>query len=279
MFCSTVIKPSHKPDWFVADRGAVEPIFGVPGIQLTSALDHFEIHRSHLALLENDEAVRYLSDRAEPCWSQRDAKTEPLGFKLRTTQHQAVDFIRTRRGTLLGDEQRVGKTLAAAYSHEPHLGRLVVIAPLMVREVWLGWLRRIFPGEGIGVMTGRVFDEVEAAKPIVFGHYDILYGWQSGKAIGTLVLDEAHCLTNRHSRRARAAVLLASCAERVIAATGTPIGTCPRACGACSHSSRRARSAATTNSASATRHPGRRPTVHATPASQTVRSFRSDSPR
>jgi hypothetical protein len=118
-------------------------------------------------------------------------------------------------------------TLACAYSHDWSLGKLVVIAPLMVREVWLGWLRRVFPGQDIGIMTGRLFDPIEAAKPIVFGHYDILYGWQDGTQIGTLILDEAHMLTNRNSRRTRAAVFLASRAERVIAATGTPIWNMP----------------------------------------------------
>src|SRR4029077_2407382 len=53
------------------------------------------------------------------------------------------------------------------------------------------------------------------------------YGWQSGNPIGTLVLDEAHMLTNRNSRRSRAAVFLASRAERVICATGTPIWNMP----------------------------------------------------
>lgn len=76
-------------------------------------------------------------------------------------------------------------------------------------------------------MTGRTFDPVQSQKPLVFGHYDILPAWQDGSRIGTLVLDEAHVLTNRNSHRSRAAVLLASCAERVIAATGTPIWNMP----------------------------------------------------
>jgi hypothetical protein len=120
-----------------------------------------------------------------------------------------------------------GKTLSCIYSHEPDLGRLVIIAPLMVREVWLGWLRRVFPGEDIGIMIGRKFDPIQASKPIVFGHYDILYGWQSGEKIGTLVFDECHTLSNQRSRRSLASTVLASRAERVIAATGTPIWNMP----------------------------------------------------
>lgn len=224
-----MIKPHPtKPDWFLADRDAVTPVFGVPGIALAREAGLFEIHRSHLPLIETDESLRAMSVGIGPSdWSERDAQTARLGFKLKTTQHQAVDFIRARRGTLLGDEPRVGKTLAAAFSHEPHLGKLVVVAPLMVREVWLSWLRRIWPDTPIGVMKGRSFDADEADKPIVFGHYDILYGWQSGEPIGTLIFDEGHGLANRNSRRSRAAILLASRAKRIVVATGTPIWNLP----------------------------------------------------
>ena len=225
-----MITPAYKPDWFSVVRELCDPVFGVPGIEIDrNAPDkRFLLHRSHMPLIEDWRAHRVIEPQVTPgAWEARDALTAPLGFKLKTVQHQAVDFIRGRRGTLLGDEMRVGKTLAAAYSHEPHLGKLVVVAPLMVREVWLGWLRKIWPDTEIGVMSGRTFDPGEAGKPIVFGHYDVLYGWQSGDRIGTLVLDEAHALTNRNSRRSRAAVLLASCAERVVAATGTPIWNLP----------------------------------------------------
>jgi SWI/SNF-related matrix-associated actin-dependent regulator 1 of chromatin subfamily A len=224
-----MIKHGSKPDWFIADHRVLTPIFGVPGIQMIRmVMDRFEVHRSHLALLEDDDAWRLLGETIpqEP-WADRDAKTEPLGFKLRQAQHVAVDFIRARRGTLLGDEMRVGKTLSAAYSHDPSLGKLVIVAPLMVREVWLGWLRKIWPGEDIGVMIGRTFDPIEARKPIVFGHYDVLYHWQSGDRIGTLVLDEAHWLCNHRSRRTNAAIMLASRAERVVCSTGSPIWNMP----------------------------------------------------
>jgi superfamily II DNA or RNA helicase len=217
-------------DWFSVPQEVIRPIAQSPGIKVLSAKGApiFSIHRSMLPLIDTDEAVRILdSIQGNGDWPARDALTQPLGFTLKRTQHQAVDYIRARRGTLLGDEPRVGKTLAAAYSHEPALGKLVVVAPLMVREVWLSWLRRIWPGEEIGIMTGRTFDPKEASKPIVFGHYDILYHWQSGDRIGTLILDEAHALTNPRSRRTLAAMMLASRAARVVAATGTPIWNMP----------------------------------------------------
>lgn len=229
-----MIKPAAKPDWFVATQDVIRPIAAAPGIVYVPDVKIdgqavFQIHRNLLPLIEGDEAARlreYFGSELAT-WAARDAATEPLGFKLRTTQHQAVDFIRARRGTLLGDEQRVGKTLAAAYSHEPELGKLVVITPLIAREVWRSWLARIWPDTPIGIMTGKTFDPDEASKPIVIGHYDIIQHWQSGEPIGTLILDEAHWLANHKTRRAKAAVLLQSRAVRVIAATGTPIWNMP----------------------------------------------------
>jgi SNF2 family DNA or RNA helicase len=225
----TSIQHGYKQDWFVLDREIATPLFEVPGLAPDRKPDHYVAHRSHLALLDDDRSARALREIGpkNDLWEERDQTTERLGFKLKTVQHQAVDFIRSRRGTLLGDEMRVGKTLAAAYSHDPALGKLVVVAPLMVRAVWLSWLKRIWPGEDIGIMVGKVFDPEQANKSIVFGHYDVIYNWQSGNRIGTLILDEAHVLTNRNTRRSRAAILLASCAERVIAATGTPVWNMP----------------------------------------------------
>lgn len=112
-------------------------------------------------------------------------------------------------------------------SHDPASGSLVVICPAMVRPVWLGWLAKVFPDEPIGVLVGREFDSKVVDHKIVVGHYDILAWWQSSRPIGTIVFDEAHMLTNRNARRAKAAVYLASRAKRVICATGTPIWNMP----------------------------------------------------
>lgn len=233
-----MIYEDSRPDWFIADQGTIRPIAAAPGIQHfgwnADRAPLFRIHRSHLPLIDTDEAARWIADLRdrykdldENRWDARDVQTAPLGFKLKTVQHQAVDFIRARRGTLLGDEMRVGKTLTAAFSHEPEMGKLVVIAPLIAREVWLGWLRRIWPDTEIGIMVGKAYDPEQARKPIVFGHYDIITHWQNGDPIGTLILDEGHVLTNSTSYRSTAATLLANRAERAIVCTGTPIWNMP----------------------------------------------------
>ena len=222
-----MIRAAVKPDWFIADQPTVAPISAVPGLRQARAAGRWELHRSHLPLLDDPEARSILAAAERPDWAARDAATADRGFKLRNVQHAAVDFITWRRGTLLGDDPRVGKTLAAIMSHDPALGPLVVICPAMVRPVWIGWLRRVYPDEPIGVFCGREFDSKVVQHRIIVGHYDILAWWQSARPIGTLVFDEAHMLTNRNARRSKAAIYLASRAQRVICATGTPIWNLP----------------------------------------------------
>lgn len=219
-----MIRPHTKRDWWSVPALVGLRINTIPGVKLNG--NHYLLHRSHLPLLDDPEAARILAPTAiSDQWLARDLVTNLRGFKLRTVQQQGIDYIAQRRGVLLTDEMRVGKTLTAIMSH--HGSKLVVVAPLSARGMWLGWLKRVFPDSEIGIMIGRDFDPEAMSKPIVFGHYDIIHSWQGLFKIGTLILDEAHYLINRSSRRALAASLLASTAERVIAMTGTPIWKMP----------------------------------------------------
>jgi SNF2 family DNA or RNA helicase len=79
-------------------------------------------------------------------------------------------------------------------------------------------------------LRGRTYnpDQLRDA-PCIFAHYDILPSWQNFalRKPGTLVFDEAHLLSNRRAKRTQAALMLASRAESVIAATGTPLWNQP----------------------------------------------------
>ena len=156
-----------------------------------------------------------------------DAETNARGFKLRPHQHVGAEFIRSRRGTLLADDLRTGKTLTALGGYEPSRGPLLVVCPLIAREVWLRWIGQMFPGEDVGVFIGREFDPDVANKPIVVCHYDILKHWQLARRYGMVIFDEAHALSNPRAQRTIAATLVASWAERVVAATGTPVWNHP----------------------------------------------------
>lgn len=210
------------PEWFNLDDAAMKALVHAPGVRLYRK--RWQAHRSLVTLA----GVRLPELRHPP--AAVDATTNPLGFTLRPHQHVGVDFLLSRRGSLLADEPRVGKTLTALMAHKcagAAPGRLVILCPLIAREVWVSWAKKVFPDTPIGVLTGRKFDLATATQPIVIGHYDVLAAWQSGNPIGTLILDEAHVLSNERSQRTRAAVLLGSRATRVIAITGTPIWNRP----------------------------------------------------
>jgi len=219
---------SHRPGWYTAPLGELQAIAGkVPGLTLGTG-GVVTLHQSHLPLLaDHPDAPRHLLRSTPHDWAARDAATRDRGFTLRPAQHAAVDFITRRRGTLLGDDMRVGKTLSAIMSHDPATGPLLVICPAMVRSVWIGWLARVFPGVPVGIMMGRKFDATQVQQPLIVGHYDILPYWETARPFGTVVFDEAHWLSNPRTRRTMAAVLVANRAHRVIAATGTPIWNMP----------------------------------------------------
>lgn len=239
-----VIRPVRgKLGWFQLDNETGRPLVGLPGVKVEGlrfedgeiVLDRSTkilVHESHLPLVGIEPPRRFIHEEyghhsLSELWTARDRWSEPLGFKLRVTQQQAIDFISVRRGTLLGDDLRLGKTLSAICSHDPKQGQFVVVAPLSTRAVWLGWMRRVFPGLPIGIAVGRNFDANVFQQPLIFMHYDILPRWRIVRELGMVVFDEAHMLTNPDAQRSISAVALASQARCVVAMTGTPIWNMP----------------------------------------------------
>jgi len=228
-----ILRPTSQRDWFQIDRESAKPLWGVPGVNPDPKNPKFmRVHRSALAIM--DLAPGYGVPQppitlASKRWAARDEWCAERGFKLRTTQQQAIDFITARRGAVLADDMRLGKTLSALMSHDPARGPLVIIAPLSTRAVWLGWAKRVFPefADRIGVLMGKTFDKAKLDNPIIFAHYDIIRHWRTGMRIGTLVLDEAHAITKPNAERAKAAQLISLHAEQIIPMTGTPIWKFP----------------------------------------------------
>lgn len=226
------LRASQLPGWYNVSPDLYEQCKLVPGRRAAHGV--LQLHRTHLPLVDDADAARVcaLPSINMQVREARDRRTAgishdpsaPQPFKLRSYQHDAVDFVeRCTHGALIGDEPRLGKTVTALMTHDPSLGRLVIISPLMVREVWLGWIRRVFPGEDIGVMAGKKFDKEVASKPIVVGHPALLPTWGTDMPVGTLILDEAHDYSNYKSRRSVGASMIASRSKRVVALTGTPV--------------------------------------------------------
>lgn len=256
---SVVLAHPSRADWFVVPRTWAADCYQAPNVQVFNAAS-IMVHRSHLPLLRvGRPEIEKLLARSAPDGSTLaeralfDADTETKGWKLREYQHVGREFIRGRRGTLLGDAMRVGKTAQVIASHDPSLGPLMVVAPLATREVWLAWFRRRWPEERPVVLQGRSVSHDYEKKPVkrrkdpgfdvlerdrhdpaqlrnaklLFCHYDILGAWKHVEPIGTIVFDEIHIVSQRHSRRAGAVLYAANTAERVIGATGTPIWNRP----------------------------------------------------
>lgn len=210
----------RKDAWITVHREVVKKyLMGVPGWQSTKKKDLFLIHQSHQPLLGDVSLInppkthQFVSDV----------------LTLRPYQEISREFIRTRYGTLLADQQRLGKTPTCVASHEMSEGRIIVAGPLQARHVWMGWFAKRWPNAKRLAVIGRdaAMNQVKAAD-CIFMHYDVLAAWQFiGINVGTFILDEAHVLSNRKSKRTQAAFVLAGESNRVVAVTGTPIWNKP----------------------------------------------------
>ena len=219
-----------RPDWFVISDDQAKQLAQAPSVWHDDRADVWAAHRSHLPLLE---AVGDSSNVAfvESSVGRPPPFTFDDGSELRDYQLVGKDFIEGRRGTLLGDGCRVGKTPQIVASHDFAMGPLVVVGPLAVRGVWLDWFRRRWPDREAVVLRGRKYFPTKVLDAdLIFAHYDILPAWQSvglRRKIGTLVFDEVHLCSNRMSKRSQAALIMAPSAERIICATGTPLWNKP----------------------------------------------------
>lgn len=205
-------------DWFVVTQDCVKRcLLGVPGLRL--AKGQIFCHRTHLPLIDTPEARELLR-------TDTLAMTGYHGFTPRLWQLEGAKFIRNRRGSLLADVPRLGKTATALMAHELADGPLVVVGPLATRPVWLAWFARRFPDEPVEVIEGRSYDRDRfAGAKLVWMHYDVLDWWSfvGRQHLAKVVFDEAHVLSNYKSRRSSGANVLAAHSDTVVLATGTPL--------------------------------------------------------
>jgi len=220
-----------RQDWWVGYTSDLLPLLkGVPGINIRRD-GKMEIHRSHLPLLGIPQ-LEYQSslDSRNKADVLSSVKIEN-SWKLRGYQHTGRDFILSRRGTLLADIQRSGKTVEIVSSYFGK-GRLLIAAPLAVRPVWFRWIDTVHPGIKSVYVTSRTYDQEQfKGADAIFCNYDILGDWTSFGATKNrfelVVLDEAHLLSNSDSKRSKGALGAAMAAERVVAATATPLWNHP----------------------------------------------------
>lgn len=211
-------------EWQYVSKDLFPHLQGTPGLQYDAKRDQLKIHRTHTPLLPEYTVLRSACNRLV-----LDNETKKNGWTLRPYQHEAREFVLSRRGTLLALGLRMGKTVTACASHQMSEGKFFVVAPLAVRDVWLTWIKKVWPQCKIAILEGIKIDNRLHRADAIIAHYDILQWWQSNLIeIGTLVFDESHLLSNKGSNRASATHLLASAAKRVIMLTGTPVWNRPK---------------------------------------------------
>jgi len=232
---------SHQRDWFcISPREAAKVAGPSPGVQFLKDGRTPLIHLTHLPLLAIEFPNLYVDDTLKgTSWAWEnfvEEQSHKAGFcdwfDPYSWQISGSGFLHARRGALLADVMRSGKTPTVIAAHDPASGPLVVVGPLSARASWLKWMRTRWPDIEPVLLSGRRYEreEIEAAK-LVFCNYDILSSWQSiglRQDIGTLCFDEAHLLASNHkSYRTEAALIMSPRAHRVVAATGSPLWNDP----------------------------------------------------
>lgn len=149
---------------------------------------------------------------------------------LRAYQRDGAHFLLKNAGAVLSDDMGLGKTRTALEAARAVGGRVVVVCPNYVREVWVREIRKWWPG---AVVVG-----VHGTKPtaipdgnVIICHYDILYAWADALASldpAVVILDECHLLGNDKTRQSKAARILARSAKYRWGLTGTLLTNRPR---------------------------------------------------
>lgn len=230
------LRKGPRPDWFVLndpDPAWVTANATVPGFQwsgngeqITSVL----LHRSHWPLLPVEVTHGMTApDDGSLKLLELVARVEGHGIQFRPYQAADMPFLFGRRGTLLAYEMRLGKTLTSCAVHDPRDGMLVVVGPLASRDVWATWIERVHGFPPL-ILQGRQDVDLQPGYPAYFVHYDVLEAhtpFFANSKIATLILDEAHLLQNRKTKRVSAVSVLAPRSERIIALSGTPMWGSP----------------------------------------------------
>jgi SWI/SNF-related matrix-associated actin-dependent regulator of chromatin subfamily A-like protein 1 len=157
----------------------------------------------------------------------------PEGLAYFPYQLEGIAFARSRTGTLLADEQGVGKTIETIgliNALGDDLPYILIVCPATMRLVWRTELERwLFKRLSIGVVgTDSVPVELLSRVNILIINYDRL--WKTRDLIldrnwDLVILDEVHLIKNPDTYRSRVVGQLQ--AVRRLALSGTPMPNRP----------------------------------------------------
>lgn len=155
-----------------------------------------------------------------------------ISENLRSYQNEGVEFLRRvgSKGVLLCDEMGLGKTAQALAAVELLGDKVVIVCPGYVRGVWARELAKWWARAQVYTFEGLSQVEVPADVDVVIVHYDIVYahvGSVHRWGARSLILDEAHLLSNVKTRRSIACRTLAGFCTFRVGLTGTPMTNRP----------------------------------------------------
>lgn len=228
-----ILKPYNTPDWYTwfdPDIDWCRAYAELPGVRFEAVNGKMALryHISHVPCLP--EAAQLEHGVVEQA-RQRQATLPFEGSGLlRSYQFTDLQFLKVRKGAILGYEMRVGKTPTACHLHDPATGPLVVCGPLAARESWRDWIDKVL-GYPPWCLTGKANVEAPPDCLAYFCHYDVLDAhtkFLATRRIGTLVLDEVHMLQSRGTQRLTAVNTLAFRSGKILELTGTPCWNKPK---------------------------------------------------
>lgn len=162
---------------------------------------------------------------------------------LRPYQLTGVEFLLARRSAVLADQMGLGKSAQALIGARACGGNLLVVAPNSVKGVWWNkhdggeidkWYRNrkkanqniFFPAGTKGELA------IPGGTDVVIIHFELVAAWMDALlawAPRVIVIDEAHIVYGRESKRATAIATIAAApnVRHVWALTGTPMTNRP----------------------------------------------------
>ncbi len=199
------------------------------GSRLQSAV---KFHRTHMPLIPTGALLECIGDDVfagarGSAIAMHNAQNRGQRVPLRPYQSDALPFMMRQRASILAFEMRLGKTPTSLVTHNPANGPLVIVGPLIVRDVWREWCERLFGWSPIALESKSQATALRGF-PAYFVHYDILN--EHVHALPnpeTLIIDEIHLLQARRSQRISACTLIAQRAQRIIGLSGTPMWSDP----------------------------------------------------
>lgn len=232
------VATSTIPDWYYLVSASTEDtdiLKTLPGTRIKN-----EILQIHSSLVETDPDFKVVYENFEAWKPKVQVTVSPQAQDvyenlLRPYQKDGVDFIRSRSGTLLGDEPGVGKSLqsltALALSG---VTPVLVMGTLLSKSVWCGPKSdaKKYLGIDIVPLSSRKNAGADVFKDRsitwFFCHYDILQAWVpwifTYLRPRAAIFDEAHKMSPR-SQRGKSATAIARFKEmhKRVVITATPV--------------------------------------------------------